>query len=178
MGHTLTIVEDTLPVVLNHLRHSDRPDYPVPHTSPKLANRQLKFFFGVLRNNTYERILKWAQQILHTSGKKESSWLPVFCAMLGFAIVLEEVQVTIQIQADAKIAKNEAGPEQAYTEAENACERIDSRFKLMVGIFQCKYRDRKWGDYGSFGPGTPELRDPPSVDFLRKLRILAEEKRK
>ena len=177
MGHTLTILEDTLPSVLKSVKHSPRGQR-LPHTSPRLANRQLKFFFAVLRTNIYEKILKWQQQTWHTSVKKEPTWLPSFCAMLGFAMVLEEVQRTIQIQADAKAVKNEMPFDHAMSEASNACERIDERFTFLVGLFQCKYRDKKWGDNGSFGPQTPEFKDQPTKDFLRELRQLTEEKRK
>ena len=176
MGHTLTIVEETLAGVLSCVKHS-RPGQRLPHTSPRLANRQLKFFFAVLRINIYEKILRWQQQTWHTSVKKEPTWLPSFCAMLGFAMVLEEVQRTIQIQADAKAAKNEMTFDQANTEASNACERIDERFNFLVGLFQCKYRDKKWGENGSFGPQTPEFKDQPTRDFLMQLRQLTEEKR-
>ena len=176
MGHTLTILEDTLVSVLSSIRLSARPDQALRHTSPRLANRQLKFFFSVLRNNIYEKILKWQQQTLHNSNKKEATWVPAFCVMLGFAMVLEEVQRTIIIQADAKATKGESTADQAETEAENACGRIDERFKLLVGLFQCKYRDRKWGENGSFGPGTPELRDQTTRDFLQQLRMLVLEK--
>ena len=175
MGHTLTILEDTLPSVITSVKHSPRPPQIIHHTSPRLANRQLKFFFAILRSNIYERILKNQQQTLHTSGKKEATWLPSFCAILGFAMVLEEVQRTIQIQADAKAAKGELTPDQANTEAYNACERIDARFSLLVGLFQCKYRDKKWGE-GSFGNGTPELRDRTSREFLGRLKELLVEK--
>lgn len=93
-------------------------------------------------------------------------------------MVLEEVQRTIQIQADAKAAKGELSPDQANTEAYNACERIDARFRLLVGLFQCKYRDKKWGANGSFGPETPEFKDQTSRNFLRQLRTLLEQKGK
>ena len=93
-------------------------------------------------------------------------------------MVLEEVQRTIQIQADAKAAKGEMTFDQANTEASNACERIDARYKLLVGLFQCKYRDKKWGDNGSFGPQTPEFKDRTTKSFLKQLRGLTEEKRK
>lgn len=98
--------------------------------------------------------------------------------MLGFAMVLEEVQRTLQIQADAKVAKGEMNEEAANAEAKNACERIDARYKLLVGLFQCKYRDKKWGDSGSFGPGTPQLKGMAEKRFLSTLRMLVEEKRK
>ena len=178
MGHTLTIVEETLPSVLTNIKFSARPNQQMRLISPRLANRQLKFFFAILRNNMYTEILKWQQQTLHTSGKKEGSWLTSFCAMLGFAMVLEEVQRTLQIQADAKVAKKEMSAELANAEANNACERIDERFKLLVGLFQCKYRDKKWGKYGSFGPGTPRFSDPVAIEFLQELRSLTQSKGK
>jgi hypothetical protein len=174
MGHTLTICEETLPSVLDAIKYSHKGQTQ-PFTSPRLANRQLKFYFSVFRSNIYEKILKWQQQTLHTSGKKENTWLLSFCAMLGFAMVLEEVQRTIMIQADAKAVKNEATWEQASTEASNACERIDERFKLLVGLFQCKYRDKKWGDKGSFGNSTPRFSDASAHKFLRDARELLEE---
>lgn len=178
MGHTLTIAEETLPSVLGRVRHSQRPSQIQKHTSPRLANRQLKFFFAIMRNNIYEKILKWQQSTLHTGGSKEGTWLPSFCVMLGFAMVLEEVQRTIQIQADAKAMKGEKSHEEATQEAYNACERIDERFKLLVGLFQCKYRDRKWGANGSFGNQTPVFQKWEEVQFLSSVRSLVMEKSK
>ena len=95
--------------------------------------------------------------------------------MLGFAMVLEEIQRTLQIQADAKVAKGEMEAELANAEACNACERIDERFKFLIGLFQCKYRDKKWGK-GSFGNSTPKLMGVAENHFLEKLRELVEEK--
>lgn len=177
MGHTLTISEDILPTVLDAVKYSAKgPNQQF--TSPRLANRQLKFYFAIFRWNIYEKILKWQQQTLHTSGKKENTWLHSFCAMLGFAMVLEEVQRTVLIQADAKAVKNEMSWEQANTEASNACGRIDERWKLLVGLFQCKYRDKKWGENGSFGPSTPRFSNPVENEFLREVRDLLERKSK
>jgi hypothetical protein len=178
MGHTLTITEDTLPMVHTHLRNPYKPANLAPHTSPRLANRQLKFFFHVLRNSIYEDILKWQQATLHTSGGKNTTWLSTFIVMLAFAMVLEEAQRTIQIQADAKWRKRENSYDGAQQEASNACERIDERFQLLIGLFQCKYRDKKWVRGGSFGPQTPRLRDAAEHNFCAQLRSLLEERRK
>jgi hypothetical protein len=178
MGHTLTISEDTKFGVLDSIRLSQKPQSIPPHTSPRLATRQLKFFFCVMRNQVYENILNWMQQTLHSSGKKEITWLPAFCVMLGFAMVLEEVQRTIHIQADAKAQKGEMPATEADMEAINACQRIDERFQLLVGLYQCKYRDRRWGENGTFGPSTPEFRTQSEVNFLQPLYMLLQEKRK
>jgi hypothetical protein len=98
--------------------------------------------------------------------------------MLAFAMVLEEAQRTIQIQADAKYRKRERSYDEAQQEASNACERIDARFQLLIGLFQCKYRDKKWVRGGSFGPQTPRLNDPTEHNFCVQLRELLEERRK
>lgn len=169
MGHTITIEEGTLPTVLARMRHSSPPPAYSKHTSPKLANRQLKFFFSVLRNNIYEKILKWQQATLHVAGKKDETWLQCFCVMLGFAMVLEEVQRTIHIQAHANAVREPMNAAAAQAQAYNACERIDARYNLLVGLFQLKYRDKKWTN-GSFGPQTPEQKDPAARKFLSELR--------
>lgn len=178
MSHTLTITQETLPWVHSNLRNRNKPIYPSPYTSPRLANRQLKFFFSFLRQQMLEDILKWQQTTFQTAARKDSTWLPTFTVMLAFAMVLEELQRTMQIQADTKARKREASAAAAQQEAENACERIDARFRLLIDLFQHKYRDRKWTSEGSFGPQTPVLQDPAEREFCRELRSLLVEKRK
>jgi hypothetical protein len=172
MGHTLTITAETLPAIHTHLKNRGKPAQLAPQTSPRLANRQLKFFFHVLRNQSYKEVLKWQQATLQMSQNKDSTWLAAFCVMLVLAMVLEEVQRTIQIQADAKAQKLERSSNEAQLEARNACERIDSRFALLIRLFQYKYRDNAWVPEGSFGPHTPLLRDPAGHEFCRDLRVL------
>lgn len=166
MGHTLTIAEDTLPTVLASVRYTPRQSQPEQHTSPRLANRQLKHYFSSLRHNTYLKVLHRQQQTFHDSKKKEAHWLVSFCAMLGLAMVLEEIQITIQIQADAKWIKGEMPQKAANAEALSHCQRIDGKFEKLVFYFQKKYRDRKWGEDGSFGHGTPNYRTVAESRFL------------
>lgn len=177
MGHTLTIPDPYLQEVIDHVKFT--PSKPwCSHTSPRLANRQLKFYFGVLRWQMYDEILKSLQQVLRYSTQKDENWLFSFCAILGLAMVLEEVQRTIWIQADAKIVKNEAPYYLAITEAQNACQRIDDRFDLLVKLFQLKYRDRKWGENGSFGAGTPQFEDREQQIFCADVWSILNEGRK
>lgn len=176
MGHTLTLLEETHYSILTHLTTPHKPPNLPRHTSPRLANRQLKFFFSILRNDLYTKILKWQQQTLRTAGPKENTWLPIFCAMLAFGMVLEEVQRTLLIQADAKAQKREKSEVDAVAEARNACERIDERWGLLVGLFQCKYRNRAWGSRGTFGNQTPVLEGAAEREFCRELRGLVVEK--
>ncbi|KAF2767432.1 hypothetical protein EJ03DRAFT_353055 [Teratosphaeria nubilosa] len=176
MGHTLTISEDTLFGVFDSIRHSPKPRNVSRRTSPRLASRQLKFFFACMREQVYGNILNWTQQTLHSSKEKSETWLPAFCVMLGFAMVLEEVQRTVHLQADTSIIKGVKSVEEATTEAVNACGRIDERYTLLVGLYQCKYRDRKWNDSGSFGPSTPRLEEPCQHHFLIRLHMMVREK--
>lgn len=178
MAHTLTITEDSLFGVHAFVRNPNKPSQPQPYTSPRLANRQLKFFFHMLRQNIFDEILKWQQATLCASSGKESTWLSSFVVVLTFAMVLEETQRTMHIQADAKARKRECSFDAAQQEARNACERIDDRFGLLVALFQCKYRDRKWNRAGSFGAQTPQLRDADEDLFCKDVRDLLEEKRK
>lgn len=177
MGHTLTIAEDTLPTVLASVRYTPKETRPEQHTSPRLANRQLKHYFSALRHTTYLRVLHRQQQTFHDSKKKEAHWLVSFTALLAFAMVLEEIQRTIQIQADAKWAKGEMSREAAGAEALRHCQGIDDKFARMVFFFQKKYRDRKWGDDGSFGPRTPNYRTLPEARFLGALYELLVQRR-
>lgn len=172
MGHTLCIVESNLPTVISSVRHSRTPAQCPKFTSPKLANRQIKFFFSLLRCQIYEKILKWQQQTFHTTGKKENTWIHSFCVMLGFAMVLEEVQRLMQIQAETAAEQGDMSWAEANSQARNAFDRIDDRYNLLIGLFKCKYRDKTWTDNGSFGPHTPRLSELAQVKFLADVRFL------
>lgn len=174
MGHTLTLSEDTVAHVLANIKLSAPPASFKPYTSPRLATRQLKFFFALQRSSMLDKLLRWYQQALHTSANKNETWMRSFCVILGFAMLFEEIQWTLQIEADVKTAKVHMAEMEAETEAFNACERIDNRFQLLIGLFQCKYRDRKWNE-GDFGLGTPTVDDEKSQAFLHDLRSLVEQ---
>jgi hypothetical protein len=179
MGHTLTLTSSSLPATLENLIKTPHPPLSSlsDHTSPRLANRQLKFFLSVLRHNLSTHLLKWLQSTLHTASRKHLTFLPSFLVMLGFAMSLEEVQRTIIIQADAKVRRGNGmvDAKEVEQEARNACERIDERWNLLVGLFQCKYRDKKWDSSGDFGSGTPRV-EGKGGEFLRELRELVVER--
>lgn len=177
MGHTLTIPDPYLQDVIDHVQFT--PSKPwCSHTSPRLANRQLKFYFGVLRCRMYDEILMSLQKVLRCSILTEENWLCAFCAILGLAMGLEEVQRAIWIQADAKIVKNEAPYHSAIMEARNACQRIDDRFDLLIKVFHLKYRHRNWGENGSFGVSTPQFEATEQREFCRGVWSVLNEDRK
>lgn len=98
--------------------------------------------------------------------------------MLVLAMVLEKVQHTIQIQADAKVQKLERSFHEAQLEAPNARERIDSHFELLILLFQWEFLDKTSVSEGSFGLHTPPLRDAVGHKLCRHLReLLAESDR-
>lgn len=165
MGHTLTFVDDVCP-------RYGRPSQE--HTSPKLANRQLKFYFAVLREEIYKDLLRYGQNTLRAN--KDVTWLPMFLVMLGFGMMLEEIQGVLAIQAVGKSSRKKHTWEKAQEEAMRACERIDDRYNLLVSLFQHKYRSERWGT-GSFGPGCPDV-DSAAVPFCRELRRQVELKRR
>jgi hypothetical protein len=180
MGHSLTITEDTLDAVIRAVRMSPRPTQHLQSafTSPRLASRQFKFFFSIMREKQLIDLLNWLQQTLHSSVNKARTWASAFVAILGLAICFEESQRLFWVIADSKLQHNQGtSPGQAHTEAFNACTRLDEHFRLLVALFQFKYRSKQWST-GSFGPGTPHLSDDVSHAFLTELRNLLLEKGK
>lgn len=184
MGHTMTIVEDTLPDVLRRV-----PSQPpscskealpwakgYKHISPRLTNRQLKFHFCGLRQAIYADLLKDMQIMMASSTPKDETWLPVFCTMLGFAMVLEEVQCSLQIQADALTRDKPGDVEEAQNKARRASESIDENFGLMIQLFQRKYRDRGWVTPGPLANQTPQVQYNAEQNFLQQLRTLVEKR--
>lgn len=180
MAHVLTIERDTVHSVMRSLQRAKPPSNVrgMQHISPRLANQQLKCYFSRIRAKMYEQLLKQFQAILikFLPGAKESTWTQSFCLMLGFAMVLEELQHTLFIQADVSATRGTASHAQANQQCADACHRIDERFALLIGIYRCKYRDKTWTGLGSFGPGTPRLEDPASDNFARRVRHLLDQR--
>lgn len=176
MGHTLTLADETVNSVLAHLGNSFNASELGAFPSPRLANRQFKYFFATIRNRMYQDVLKALHNLLRGS-KKQATWLSAFCIMIALAMVLEEDQRTLHIQADAKVSKGEAGSASADAEACRACATIDGRFQFLMALFQGKYKARN-ATHGSFGENTPELTEPIERQFAQEVYNLLQEKRK
>ncbi|KAK4962177.1 hypothetical protein LTR66_012782 [Elasticomyces elasticus] len=140
MDHTLTMVESTKDATLANVRGCYQAAAYGKHTSPRLANRQLKFFLSILRDKIYKDVLKHLHKFLRSSENKHSTWLSSFCIVSGLAMVLEDDQQTLLIQADDKIAREELDQDTATAQAVGACQAIDERFEFLVALFQCKYK--------------------------------------
>jgi hypothetical protein len=174
MAHVLTIKRSTIEGVMRSMEHAEMPvDFQeIKHISPRLANLQFKCHFSRIRERLYVDLLNKFQAILSkfSGDAKESTWTRSFCLMLGFAMVLEEIQHTLYIQAHASMIKDPAAEQRCI----ESCKRMDERFALLTHIHQTKYRSReKFTEGGSFGPGTPILQDAASHIFADKVRQLA-----
>lgn len=186
MAHTMTIDEEELPEVLRRVPSPPasfiQQDLPWANgyrqMSPQLANRQLKFYFCVLRENSYTALLREMQTILTSSVNQNETWLPAFCLMLGFAMVLEEVQCNLQIQADSKTREQGWDVEDAQRQAHEDCRGIDETYNLMILIFQKKYRDPDMDTPRYSTNQTPRINHPAELDFLHKLGALVEHRSK
>jgi hypothetical protein len=174
MAHVLTIKRSTIEGVMRSMQHAEMPEnfQGIKHISPRLANQQFKCHFSRIRAKLCLDLLNKFQAILSkfSGDAKESTWMRSFCLMLGFAMVLEEIQHTLYIQAHASMIKDPAA-EQRFIES---CKRMDERFALLTLIHQTRYRSReRFTEGGSFGPGTPNLQDAASHIFADKVRQLA-----
>lgn len=184
MSHTLTIAEETKHASLQKLRSYPGPtSYVRKFTSPRMANRQLKYFFAKLQRNIFSTVLNRLQQIFKSS-KGCDKWLAAFVAVLGLCMVAEEQQKTVhqvmetrsrtdagvdgqgggggRVLSDAQQEAHRARSEwigQVYREkAEEACREIDARAAFVNELFRWKY-NRK----------VNPLRDAETVDWRGEL---------
>jgi hypothetical protein len=178
MAHVLTIQRSTIEGVMRSMQYAELPEdvKAIKHISPRLANQQFKCHFSKIRARLYGDLLRECQKVLSRNAENitESTWIQSFCIMLGFAMVLEEIQHTLYIQSDASITKGATTRTQAERQCSDFCQRIDERFALLTGLHQSKYRSiKKFAGSGSFGPGTPDLKDDASRIFAYRVRQLA-----
>ncbi|KAF2280899.1 uncharacterized protein EI97DRAFT_12568 [Westerdykella ornata] len=181
MSHTLTIAEETKHDSLRKLHSYPGPtSYVRKFTSPRMANRQLKYFFARLQRHIFTAVLNRLQQIFKSS-KGCDKWLAAFVAVLGLCMVAEEQQKTVHQVMETR-ARTDAGIDgqggggaqdgrtsssqtydrerevrigQIYREkAEEACREIDARTNFVNELFRWKY-NRK----------VNPLRDAESLDW-------------
>ena len=139
MGHTLTFASDTQESFFNWLAH--RQNFPLPHdpyTSPRMANRQLKYLFSILHRELLTNLLNKLQQILHSSNVR-GNWIPAFLCLLGLAVAQEDMQRTIYIIMDDRWRRGEVVGAQAANEADGAAGAIDEKFHFLCSLFFSKF---------------------------------------
>ncbi|EUC35454.1 hypothetical protein COCCADRAFT_24635 [Bipolaris zeicola 26-R-13] len=177
MSHTLTIAEETKVATLSRMHSYGGPNSYVDNfTSPRMTNRQLKYFFSRLQRSIQANVLNKLQQILKSS-KGCDKWLAAFVAVLGMCMALEDQQKTIHLVMLTKAQTEGLDQRDAQDMADEACREIDNRMHFVQQIFRWKYNrkcnpmrdaDLDWEKEVGFG-------DASSVNFVRQTAQLVKE---
>lgn len=138
-------------------------------TSPRMANRQLKYFFSRLQRNIVNNVLNKLQQIFKSS-KGCDKWLVAFIAVVGMCMAYEDQQKTIHLVMETKVKTEGVDRMEAHHNAEHACDVIDVQMNFIARIFRLKYNRKcnplqnaghDWEREAGFG-------DASSVAFVRQ----------
>lgn len=173
MSHTLTIADEGLHV-LSHLHNSQTQVQKF--TSPRMTNRQLKFFFSRIQKASITAVLNKMQQIFKSS-KGCDKWLAAFVTVLGLCMAHEDMQQRVHTTMSTRAADEGRDERDMQQRAEETCREIDDRMEFIFGIFRWKYnrkcnplRDAKhaWGHEVGF-------EDEDSLTFVRRVATLVAE---
>ncbi|KAF1845803.1 uncharacterized protein K460DRAFT_366654 [Cucurbitaria berberidis CBS 394.84] len=177
MSHTLTIAEETKVATLSRMHsYGGHNSYTDKFTSPRMTNRQLKYFFSRLQRSIQAIILNKLQQMFKSS-KGCDKWLPAFVAVLGMCMALEDQQKTIHVVMSTKSATDGIDQRDAQGQADIACREIDARMHFVQQIFRLKYNRKcnplrnaelDWDKEVGFG-------DASSVHFVRQVAQLVKD---
>ncbi|KAF2749945.1 hypothetical protein M011DRAFT_475265 [Sporormia fimetaria CBS 119925] len=140
MSHTITLAEEDKYHALSKM-HSFSGQYQ-DFTSPRMTNRQLKYFFAHIQRKSLSAVLNKLQQIFKSS-KGCDKWLAAFIGISGLCMALEDQQMTIHqvMETQARTEGIELHVMQAKAEA--ACRDIDAQIKFLHQLFRWKY-NRKY----------------------------------
>lgn len=177
MSHTLTIAEENKHSTLRRMHsYAGHSAYPDNFTSPRMTNRQLKYFFSRLQRSISALVLNKLQQIFKSS-KGCDKWLAAFIAVVGMCMALEDQQKTIHLVMSTRSTTEGLDPRDAQAQADAACREIDTRMLFVMQIFRWKYNrkhnpilnaDQDWEKEVGFG-------DRASVEFVRQVAVLVRE---
>ncbi|KAF2710405.1 hypothetical protein K504DRAFT_476371 [Pleomassaria siparia CBS 279.74] len=177
MSHTLTMAEEYKDRTLSKMHsYTGHDSYADRLTSPRMTNRQLKYFFSRLQRSIMSTILNKLQQIFKSS-KGCDKWLAAFVVVVGMCMAHEDQQQTIhQVQA-TKAATDNLNMREMQARADIACRDIDARMAFITHIFRLKYNRKvnplkeashDWEREVGFG-------DASSVDFVRQVAQLVKD---
>jgi len=179
MSHTLTIAEENKDSTLSRM-HSYEPNaYVENFTSPRMTNRQLKYFFSRLQRSIMTTILNKLQQV-YKSSKGCDKWLAAFIVVLGMSMAHEDQQKIIHQTMTTKATTEHLDIRDLQADADDACREIDARMGFIAHIFRLKYNrkcnplrdsDHDWEREVGFG-------DAGSVTFVRQVAQLVKENSK
>ncbi|KAF2645997.1 hypothetical protein P280DRAFT_532481 [Massarina eburnea CBS 473.64] len=177
MSHTITIAEETKIQTLSKMHSYTSPHaYIQNYTSPRMTNRQLKFFFARLQRSILSTVLNKLQQIFKSS-KGCDKWVAAFVAVVGMCMAHEDQQKTIHQVMQTRAATEGFDYRDGQAQAEIACREIDARMNFISQIFRWKYNrkcnplkdpERDWEKEVGFG-------DESNVTFVRSVAQLVKE---
>ncbi|PSN60514.1 hypothetical protein BS50DRAFT_506112 [Corynespora cassiicola Philippines] len=177
MGHTMTIAEESKYQTLSKMHQFTSMDkFASNFISPRMANRQLKYFFNRLHRSIMAAVLNKLQQIFKSS-KGCDKWLPAFVAVVGMCMAHEEQQKTVHVVMSTRAKGEGFDPRDAQAQADIACREIDVRMGFIIQIFRWKYNrkcnplrdaEHEWDKEIGFG-------DASSVAFVRQVAQLVKE---
>ncbi|KAL5122022.1 hypothetical protein ACEQ8H_000238 [Pleosporales sp. CAS-2024a] len=177
MSHALTIAEEGKHKTLSRMHSYAGPSaYAERFISPRMANRQLKYFFNRLQRQIQALVLNKLQQIFKSS-KGCDKWLAAFVAVLGMCMALEDEQKHIHLVMWTRVSTEGGDAREAQDQAAAACREIDTRMLFVQQIFRWKYNrkhnplvntEHDWEKEVGFGDRT-------SVEFVRQVAQLVRE---
>jgi hypothetical protein len=174
MGRTFTIAEDSREASLRQLRSYQPGVYASKFCSPRMTNRQLKYFFCRLQQTIMQNVLNKLQQIFKSS-KGCDKWTAAFSTILGLAMAHEDSQQTIHNVMETKAASQEIMPQEARMKSEQSCQNIDERFKFVTAIFRWKYNRSYNPLKDSDVDWMSKLKDAGAIKFVRDVAGLVTE---
>lgn len=180
MSHTLTIADEHKDDALSRMHSYPGPSvYPEKFVSPRMTNRQLKYFFCRIQRAIIGNVLNKLQQIFKSS-KGCDKWLSAFVAVLGLCMAQEDQQKTIHLVMQTKARTEGLDMRDAQVRADIACREIDNQMKFIFTLFRWKYNrkhnplrdaDHDWKNEAGFG-------DENTVSFVRRVAQLVKENSK
>lgn len=177
MSHTITIAPESKYATLSRM-HSFN-GHNETYTSPRMTNRQLKYFFSRVQRTIQNALLNKLQQIFKSS-KGCDKWLAAFITIVGMCMALEDQQKTIHLVQTTKATTEGLDPRDVQNHADYANRDIDTQLHFIQQIFRWKYNrkhnpllnaDHDWEKEAGFG-------DASNVNFVRQVAQLVKENSK
>jgi hypothetical protein len=173
MHRVATIPQEDMHI-LSQLDHKPHMKYGKA-TSPRMANRQLKYLFCNIYHETMETVLRRLQQTLRSS-KVGTKWMSAFCCLVALAMVFEDNQEIVQLLCHNEVKMGICTEQDAAYRADRACVAIDDNFNFIKNLFVSKYNK-------GFNP-LQHLHDPKvqkdlgdnALEFARSASALVKEK--
>ncbi|KAJ4986571.1 hypothetical protein SVAN01_07880 [Stagonosporopsis vannaccii] len=174
MSHTLTIAPETKYDTLARMHSYNGMNES--YTSPRMTNRQLKYFFARVQRSIQNALLNKLQQIFKSS-KGCDKWLAAFITIVGMCMALEDQQKTIHLVQTTKSTMEGLDNRDAQAHADHANREIDTQMHFIQQVFRWKYNrkhnpllnaDHDWEKEVGFG-------DSSSVNFVRQVAQLVKE---